>query len=227
MSLPRIVVINPNSTVAVTEGIDRALAPLRLAGGPPIECVTLAKGPPGIESQRDADGVIGPLCRLIEQQDNAADTGAFIIACYSDPGLFAARETTARPVFGIAECAMLTALTRGERFGVISILERSIPRHLRYLRAMGLASRLAGDLAIELGVLELADEAKTLTRMTKVGQRLRDEYGADVLIMGCAGMARFQARLQQALGVPVIEPTQAATSMALGTVLLGAANNSR
>ena len=62
---PRILVINPNSTQAVTEGIDRALAPLRIAGGPEFECVTLREGPPGIQSQRDVHGVIGPLTRLI------------------------------------------------------------------------------------------------------------------------------------------------------------------
>ena len=57
-------VINPNSTVAVTAGIDRAVAPLRSADGPRIECVTLEEGPPGIQTQRDVDGVIAPLCRL-------------------------------------------------------------------------------------------------------------------------------------------------------------------
>jgi Asp/Glu/hydantoin racemase len=214
----RIIVINPNSTRAVTDGIDAALEPLRMAGGPAIECVTLAEGPPGIENQRQADGVIAPLCRYIETRQD--DAGAFVIACYSDPGLYAARETTRRPVFGMAECGMLSALTRGERFGVISILQQSIPRHLRYIRAMGLQGRFAGDRAIGLGVVELSDDAKVLQRMSEVGRQLRDQDGADIVIMGCAGMARMRDRLQQNLGISVIEPVQAAVTMALGAVCL-------
>ena len=127
----RILVINPNSSEAVTRGVDAAMAPLRLAGGPAIECATLAEGPPGIETQAHVEGVTGPLARLIAARDN--DCAAFVIACFSDPGLHLARETTRKPVLGIAECGILTALTLGERFGVVAILERSIPRHLRYV----------------------------------------------------------------------------------------------
>src|SRR6516162_3556418 len=192
----RILVINPNSTVAVTRAIDEAMAPLRIAGGPEIACVTLVEGPPGVESQTDADGVILPLCRLIRAQE--ADTAAFVIACFSDPGLFAAREATAKPVVGIAECGILTALTLGHRFGVISILAGSVPRHLRYIGAMGLGQRLAGDLPIGLGVTQLSDAGSTLGRMIDVGRRLRDGYGADVLVMGCAGMARYRGALEEA-----------------------------
>jgi Asp/Glu/hydantoin racemase len=218
MTLP-VIVINPNSTEAVTRGIDEAVEPLRMAGGPPIECLTLAEGPPGIESQSDADGVIAPLCRTIKGRDNAAS--AFVIACFSDPGLFAAREATRKPVLGIAECGILTALTLGHRFGIISILAKGVPRHLRYIGAMGLTERLAGDLPIGLGVTELAEEGRTLTRMIEVGTRLRDEKGADVVVMGCAGMARFRSRLEASLRIPVVEPTQAAVAMAIGRVRLG------
>jgi Asp/Glu/hydantoin racemase len=192
---------------------------LRIPGGPEIACLTLEEGPPGVESQTDADGVILPLFHLIRERD--ADTAAFVIACFSDPGLFAAREATAKPVLGIAECGILTALTLGHRFGVISILAASVPRHLRYIGAMGLGQRLAGDLPIGLGVTELADARATLTRMIEVGRRLRDGHGADVLVMGCAGMARYRGDLQEAVRIPVVEPTQAAVTMALGRVRLG------
>src|SRR5436190_14427241 len=131
----RIVVINPNSTEAVTRAIDDAMAPLRMAGGPEIVCRTLREGPPGVESQRDADAVIAPLCRAIAAEDDEA--AAFVIACFSDPGLHSARETTAKPVLGIAECGILTALTLGHRFGILSILAKSVPRHLRYVASMG------------------------------------------------------------------------------------------
>ena len=124
-------------------------------------------------------------------------------------------------MLGIAECGILTALTLGQRFGVISILRKSIPRHLRYVGAMGLTGRLAGDLPIGLGVTELGREDVTLKRMIETGARLRDDKGADVLVMGCAGMARYRGRLQAALGIPVVEPTQAAVAMAIGRVKLG------
>ena len=215
----RILVINPNSSVEVTEGIDRALDDLRSPGGAEIECLTLAEGPPGIESQRHVDSVVLPLCRLVEANDNRAS--AFVIACFSDPGLHALRETTQRPVLGIAESGLLTALTLGERVGIIAILATSIPRHGRFVRALGIESRLAGELPVGLGVSELADEEVTLERMTEVGHRLRDEHGADVLVMGCAGMARYRARLEAALGLPVVDPTQAAVGMALTAARLG------
>ena len=215
----RILVINPNSTEAVTRVIDDAMAPLRIPGGPEVDCVTLSEGPPAVESQSDADAVILPLCRLIRNaQDDAA---AFVIACFSDPGLFAAREATAKPVLGIAECGILTALTLGHRFGVLSILARSVPRHLRYIAAMGVGGRLAADLPIGLGVLELADARATLARMIDVGRRLRDQHGADVLVMGCSGMAGYRADLEESLQIPVVEPTQAAVAMAIGRVRLG------
>jgi len=213
-----IVVINPNSTEAVTDGIDRAVEPLRMAGGPPVECVTLAEGPPGIESEEDAVSVVAPTCDLIRSRESSAS--AFVIACYSDPGLGEARKTTSRPVLGIAESAMLIAMTRGSRFGVISIVEQSLPRHARYVRALGLESRCAGDRSIGIGVTELTDEARVLERMVSVGKQLAEEDGADVLIMGCAGMARYRRRLEAATGLPVIDPTQSAVTLAIGAVQL-------
>jgi allantoin racemase len=214
-----IVVINPNSTEAVTAAIDAAIEPLRMDGGPELVCQTLVEGPPGIESQSDADSVIAPLCRAIASQRNEAS--AFVIACFSDPGLHAAREATARPILGIAECGILMALTLGQRFGVISILKKSIPRHLRYYGAMGVGQRLAADLPIGLGVTELGDSGTTLDRMRAVGAELRDDHGADVLVLGCAGMAQYRDPLERALGIPVVEPTQAAVAMAIGRVKLG------
>jgi allantoin racemase len=212
----RIVVINPNSTEAVTAAIDAALRPWRMAGGPAIECVTLPEGPPGIETQAQVEQVVEPICRLVQVREDAA---AFVIACFSDPGLHAAREATRRPVLGIAECGLLSALTQGERFGILAILETSLPRHLRYLRQLGLEARFAGEAPLGLGVVELADEARAFRRLVEVGTRLRDERGAAVLVLGCAGMAQYRGALAEALRVPVVDPTQAAVTMAIGAVL--------
>lgn len=212
----RICVINPNSNDVVTQGIDAALAGIRFEGGPLIDCVTLAEGPIGIESQADVERVTLPL-RAFVAGDTASD--AFVIACYSDPGLHVCREATDRPVFGINECAVLTALAKGDRFGVIAIKEASVRRHVRYLRQMGLIDRLAGERALNMSVAETASGADTLQRMVSVGSALRDTDGADVIVMGCAGMARHRALLEAELGVPVIDPCQAAVAMAIGAVV--------
>lgn len=214
-------VINPNSLTDVTTGLDAAIAPMRASAPVAIECHTLSDGPPGIETQAHVDLVVAPL--LARAEALAVGASAFVIACYSDPGLATLRERFDVPVFGIAEAAILTALTRGHRFGVISILDRSIPRHMRHLGAMGLTSRLAGDLALNLGVQALADARTTGQRMLEVGTRLRDEHGAEVLILGCAGMARYRAGLEGRLGIPVIDPCQAATAMAIGGLALAGA----
>ena len=214
----RILVINPNSTEAVTRGIDEACAPLRMPGGPAIDCVTLKEGPPGIETQQHVDGVVAPMLKLMRQKEKRY--AAFVIACYSDPGLHSLREATHKPVLGIAECGILTALTLGQKFGVIAILKQSIPRHLRYVGALGVSERMAGELPVGLRVTELANEKKTFGRMVEVGKALRYRHGADVVVMGCAGMARYRKPLQDEIGIPVVEPTQAAVAMAIGRVRL-------
>ncbi len=219
MSRPRILVINPNSNTVVTKGLEESLKPLDLAGGPEIVCDTLTEGPHGVESQADADGIILPLVRRVES-DNAAS--AFVIACFSDPGLHACREATDRPVFGIAECSLLTALMRADRFGVIAIGPRSIRRHFRYMRQIGVMDRMAGERSIDMSVAETASGERTLARMIEVGRVLKDEDGAGAIVMGCAGMARHRKPLEQALGIPVIDPTQAAVTMALGAVQFSA-----
>jgi allantoin racemase len=212
-------VVNPNSLEAVTRGIDEALRPLRLAEGQRIECHTLADGPPGIQTQQDVEAAIPPLMRKVASLK--ASAGAFVIACYSDPGLHVLREITKRPVIGISEAGILTALTMGQRVGVIAILAASIPRHLRYYGAMGVMDRIAGELPVGLGVAELADRELAFVRMAEVGRTLRDVHGADVLVMGCAGMASLRQRLQDAVGLPVVEPCQAGVAMAMGQLLLG------
>ena len=216
-SAKQIIVINPNSNEHVTDSMNTALNSFRSANGPIIKSVTNLDGPPGIESQQDADSAAVQVVDIIKQ-NNIAD--AFVIACFSDPGIFAAREVTNKPVFGIAESGILTALSLGSSFGILAILDTSVPRHIRYIRSLGLEKRLAGDLAIGLGVAELSDEKKTFCRLQEVGRKLRDNSGASVLILGCAGMARYRLGLQESLGMAVVDPSQAAVSMAVSAVLL-------
>jgi allantoin racemase len=211
-----LIVINPNSSQMVTDAIDLAINPLRRFGTP-VRCLTLAEGPLGIESQKQADLTIAPMLDLAAAQTDAA---GYVIACFGDPGLYALRDQTPLPVVGIQQAAVMTALTLGQRFGVIAILPNSIPRHMRAFGAMGALGRLAGDRALGLTVADLADERVSLEAMIATGCKLRDGDGADVLIMGCAGMARYREALETATGLPVVEPCQAAVSMALGQIAL-------
>lgn len=214
----RIVVINPNSTEDVTVEMDKAFDPLRALTDTSIVSITNPNGPPGIECQEHADRVAIQVIDLIREKEASAD--AFVIACFSDPGIFSAREITKKPIFGIAESSILTALSCGNNYGIIAILEGSIQRHIRYVRSLGLESRLAGDIAIGIGVTGLSQERETLDRLKQVGCRLRDEKGADVLILGCAGMARYRIPLEDYLEIKIIDPAQAAVATAITTLQL-------
>lgn len=213
-----ILVINPNSNPSVTAGIDEALSPLR-SGHHSIRAVNLTGTPFGIQSQADVDSVAIPVAQCIREHSDSHD--AFVIACFSDPGLYVSREVTRKPVLGIAQSGMLTALSLGSHPGVISIMSTSIARHWRFYRALGIADTVAGDRAIDASVAELAEESRVGSRMLDAGRALIDADGADVLVLGCAGMARYREYLERELGVPVVDPTQAAVGMALTSVALG------
>jgi Asp/Glu/hydantoin racemase len=216
--MARILVVNPNSSAACSEGIAAALAPYRSlnapAGAPRFEVVTLREGPPAIYNWRDWHGVVEPMCRLIERE--AAD--AYIIACASDPGIEAARAATRRPVFGVFRCAVAVAAARAERFGVIAIVDASKARHLAALRAMGLEARLAAEVALNVDMDALLDPWAARERLIEAG-RACAAAGAGVIILGCTGMAHHRGAVEDAVGVSVIEPCQAAAGVVLGSIL--------
>lgn len=206
-------VLNPNSNEDVTEGLRQALVPFAVPGIE-VTCATLASGPFGIETERHTAEVAAPL--VDDMLAHPAE--AHVIACYSDPGLALARTEVPAPVFGIQESAMALALTRGQRFGVIAISDASIPRHLRAIQAMGLTGRLAAERALNTTVADSAGAA-IFVRLVETATALRDLDKADVIILGCAGMARHRAALEAAVQRPVIDPAQAAVSAAMGVLL--------
>lgn len=214
--MKKILVINPNSNDAVTHGIQESLTPLEISGQVEIECMTLAEGPFGIESMLDAESVVLPVRRVVLERD---DADAYVIACYSDPGLAVCREATRKPVFGIQESGLFSALQRGARVGVVALGPKSIARHMPYIRALGLESRLAAERALNLSVAE-SEEAAAYPRIEEVARTLVEQDMADTILMGCAGLARHCKLLENELGIPVTEPTRAAVTQALGAVLL-------
>jgi allantoin racemase len=211
--MARILVINPNSSADCSAGIDAAIAPFRYPGGPQLEVATLAQGPPAIYSWRDWHGVVEPLCQLIARQP--AD--AYVIACASDPGIEAARAVTDRPMIGIFRSAVAAAVARAERFGVIAIVDASKARHLLALRAMGLADRLAAEVALNVTMETLLDPDLARARLIAAGRELA-AAGAGAVVLGCTGMAHHRAAITEAVGLPVIEPCQAGALMAVGAV---------
>ena len=213
---PQILVINPNSNQDVTKGMAKELQSFNFSGGPAIVCEYLPQGPFGIESQADVESVKLPLRNIVSERK---DIDAFVIACYSDPGLQVCREATVRPVFGIQECGVLTAMAQGDRFGVIALQESSIRRHLLYLRQMGVTGRFAKERAANLSVEECATGIKTFEKLCTVSHQLRDEDQADTIILGCAGMTSHRSRLESKIGIPVIDPVKAALSMAMHTLI--------
>jgi Asp/Glu/hydantoin racemase len=215
--MSRILVINPNCSEACTAGISAAVAPFRFTGGPVLDVVTLKEGPPAILSWRDWHSVVEPMCRLVERES----AGVIIIACASDPGIEAVRAATTRPVLGIFRSAVATAVARAERFGVIGIVEASKARHRAALRAMGLEDRLAGEVALNVSMDTLLDPAASRTALIAAGRDLA-AMGAETIILGCTGMAHHRTAVSDAVGIPVIEPSQAAVGLAVG-LLLGAA----
>ncbi len=208
----RTVVINPNSDRAVTAAMDRNLESLRFAGGPAICCETLDDAPPGIETARHADQVVGPLCDLIAREDHRA--GAFVIACFGDPGLASARETTNKPVIGICEGGVTVALNHGEHYGILTNLPDDIGAGLRQIRGLGLDARLAGIEACGIAVTDLGDAQRAEPELAAAAQRLKDR-GADVVILGCAGMVPYASGVERAVGVRTIDPVHAATGIAM------------
>ena len=211
-----ILLVNPNSNEEVTEGMREAVAAYALEGGPAIECITLAEGPFGVETQEDADSVVMPLARMAKAR---SDASAFIIACYSDPGISVCRSVAACPVYGIQESGVLTAMARADMFGLIALSPASVLRHRPYMRRMGVLERLAGARPLNMSVAE-SHAPESLPRVIEVGEQLKED-GAGVILLGCAGMAGHRAALEDALGVPVVDPVQAATGMAMAQALLG------
>jgi Asp/Glu/hydantoin racemase len=212
----RILMINPNSSLSCTAGMAEALAGFAAPGLPRIEVTRLVDGPPAIVTWRDWFAVAEPLARMIEAEPAAA----YVIGCVSDPGLDLARMVTQAPVFGMLRSAVTAALNRADRFGMIGFTDLSRPRQQKCFQALGVESRLAGWIPLNLDMERLTDPVAPRAKICATAKALVAE-GAQVVILGCAGMAGHRAAAEDAAGVPVIEPAQAAAAAAIAAVLAG------
>ncbi|MEO8411333.1 MAG: aspartate/glutamate racemase family protein, partial [Propionivibrio sp.] len=130
-------VINPNTTVSMTEKIGEAARAIAAPGTRIVAC-NPESGPVSIESHfDDAIAAVGVVDEI--RRGEAAGADAYILACFGDPGLLAARELTKAPVIGIAEAAFHLAVMISTRFSIVTTLGRTciIAEHL--LQAYGFA----------------------------------------------------------------------------------------
>jgi allantoin racemase len=216
----RILIVNPNTTAAMTEKI-RAAARAVAAPGTEIIAVNPADGPVSIEGYYDeVFSVPGLLAEIAKGE--ASNVSAHIIACFDDTGLEAARSLASAPVIGIGEAAFHLASLVAHRFAVVTTLSRSIPAIETNLVKYGLASRCAKVRACEVPVLALDDPASNASAQISAEiERARREDRAEAIVLGCAGMAELAARLTEQHGLPVIDGVASAVKLAEACGVLG------
>lgn len=209
----KILVINPNTTAEMTREIDKA-AKRYAHDTTQIETLSPEWGPRSIEGHLEETLSAHATVEVVAANRDAYD--AFVIACYGDPGLFAAREVTAAPVLGIAEASMLMACTVAHRFSVVTVIPRIVPMLGDLVRAYGLETRCASVRATNLSVLDIErDPSRAADEILKVSRRAIEEDGAEAITLGCAGMGPLDKKIQEGLdGVPVIDGVAAAVKMA-------------
>ena len=214
----RVLVVNPNTTASMTATIE-ACARAAASPGTTVLATQPDMGPVSIESHYDeALAVPGLLRRIAEGEAEGVD--GYVVACFGDPGLEAARELAAGPVVGIAEAAMRTATYLGRGFSVVTTLGRTAGRAWDLAERYGVAKACRNVRACEIPVLGLeSPEAREM--VTDECRRAVAEDGADAVVLGCAGMADLCAHISTRIGVPVVDGVAAATRTVESLVALG------
>jgi allantoin racemase len=219
----RIRVVNPNTTESMTALIE-ASARAVIGPGTTLDAVTPIMGPASIESHYDeALAVPGLLAAIAAGERDGVD--GYVVACFGDPGLDAARELAAGPVVGIAEAAMHAATLVGRGFSVVTTLDRTRGRAWDLAARYAPAGACRGVHACEIPVLDLEGDPAVLKRVVDLARTALDRDGSDVIVLGCAGMADLCAAATAELGVPVIDGVAAATLLVQSLITLGVATS--
>lgn len=214
----RIKIINPNTTASMTEKIATAAAAAAAPGTEVVACQP-ARGPVSIESHYDeAVSVIGILDEIHRGEAEACD--GYVIACFGDPGLLAARELARGPVVGIAEAAMHVASLVATGFSIVTTLQRTAIIAAQLAEAYGMSRFCRNIRAVELAVLDLEDEGAA-ARITDECARAIEQDRCGAIVLGCAGMADLAGRISAQLGVPVVEGVSAGVKLIESLVSLG------
>jgi allantoin racemase len=212
-----ILIINPNSTASMTdqvrESARRSAFPSTL-----IEAVNPSGTPASIEGHADEAMSVPALLDAVRAGE-ARGAQAFVIACFDDPGLAAAREVASGPVIGICQAAVQVATTIATRFSIITTLPRSVPIIEDLVAHYGAAHKCRSVRSVDMPVLALEEDATTAeARLLHEIELARDRDGAEAIVLGCAGMSDLCARLQAKSRMPVIDGVSAAVKLAEGLV---------
>ncbi|MFV0375315.1 aspartate/glutamate racemase family protein [Microbacterium sp.] len=222
----RITLINPNTSRAMTAKI---AAVAREVAGPGVEVAAVCPtdGPAAIETHVDEVRAAAAVIALIEQDVAAGGSDAYIVACFGDPGLDAARELVDVPVVGIAEAAMHIATVSGRHFAVVTTLSRTLGRARDLVRRYGMTEACLSLTASGIPVLALEHSGGEEVRRLAALCESAADAGADVIVLGCAGMTDLCHRLTSTAGVPVVDGVAAAVGMAAGMVRMGVGTSKR
>jgi len=195
--------------------------------GSEITAIEVCNGVLAIETAYD-EILAMPGCIAAIRGQESQGIDAAIIGCFGDPGLDAARELVSIPVVGPGEASMLLAAQLGHQFGVLATLDGQTHAYRAQAFRTGVLPKLAGVRGINVSVLDLtADKDVTFRSLVQAGRRAITEDGADVLILGCMTLAFMNVTrdLSDELGVPVVNPAQAALKSAEVLVALGLAHS--
>jgi allantoin racemase len=207
--MPKALVINPNTSLAMTAEIEQTA---RKVFQSPWTCVVSAApgGPESLESWSDYHLASIAILPLLE---NHSDADGIVLACFGDPGLFLLKETGKVPVVGIAEASMSMALLLGARFGILAGMRRAVELMDSMVHTYCLDARYAGTVPLNMRVLDFdKDRLATLDVLEQASRQLRSN-GAEVLLLGCAGLTAFVDDLQSKVEMPVIDPVEAGCRM--------------
>ncbi|TQC50613.1 Asp/Glu racemase [Rhodococcus sp. WS4] len=218
-------IVNPNTTQSMTDKIGDCA---RSVAGPGtlVDAVSPKMGPASIESHYDEALSVPGLLEEIAHGEEAGVDG-YVIACFGDPGLDAARELASGPVLGIAEAAMHAASFLGRGFSVVTTLGRTRGRAWELAERYGMQRFCLGVHACEIAVLDLDRDPDSVKVITEACRVALDEDGSDAIVLGCAGMADLCAVISAELGVPVVDGVAAATLMVQSLVTLGLRTGAR
>jgi len=216
--MPRILIVNPNTSRAMTDGIAETATAIA-ASDTEVDVIRPNRGPKSLESFYEYHLAAVAVLEAIE--DRADEYDGVVLACYGDPGLYPLKEALDVPVVGVAEASMATATLLGHQFSILVALERAVPMMENLARWYGLDDRLASVEPTGLSVLDLeTDEERTLSELAEVGQRALDR-GAEVLVLGCSGMSGYENQLTDRVDVPVIDPVADAVTTLEGLLAQG------
>lgn len=216
----KLLLVNPNTSAAMTEGM-AAAARAVAAPGTVVVGRQPGFGPESIEGHFDevfgAAGVAEQVRLAAAEQFDAV-----VIACFGDPGLDAARELTTAPVLGIAEAAFHAASFVATGFSVVTTLTRTCVIAERLVQRYGFERSCRGIHGTDIPVLALeACGEHTVAQIEAAARHALAQDRSGAIVLGCGGMAALCRTLQQRLGVPVIDGVSAAVKLAEALVALG------